>query len=373
MISNELKKEEIKDNKIQMVFAAVNQYIEDNIVRPTQKEIKGKEIIEYGDKNLYPQYLFNLYQNVSVIKSIINGISDFVVGENISITKGQFQEKINKDDTLEDLVRQMVISLELYGGIALNILLNRLGEVAEIYCLDFKNIRSNKKNTKFWYSEEWAEKSLGRAVATIYPAFNPENPAPSSIFYYKIDKFDTYPTPVWGGAVISAECLKHNGEFWLNSMANGLQSDYLINFCQGNPSDEQKAEIEENLDEKHTSFANAGRTMISFCPDVQHRTTIEAIPQTDFINKYNSLHSSAIRDIFTAFRAHPSIFGLPIENTGFNDQDLREGFKLFNKIVVLPVQKIIKRIFETILKEKEVITIEPLDINFDAYENNVVK
>ena len=357
-----------ENKKIQLSFAAINQYVEDNIIRNNQKEIRGREIIEYGDRNLYPQYLFNLYQNVSVLKSIVNGIADYVCGENVTITQSKFAEKINKNDTIEDLVRQMAISLEIYGGIALNVLLNRLGEVAEIYCLDFKNVRSNKKNTKFWYSEEWAEKSVGRAVATIYPAFDPENPAPSSIFYFKIDNFDTYPSPVWGGATTSAECLKHIGEFWLNSMCNGLSSDYIVNFNQGSPSDDQKAELEENFDQKHTSFANAGRTMLSFNPDVQHRTTIEAIPQTDFIDKYNSLYSSAIKDIFTAFRIHPALFGLPTDNSGFNTQDIAEAFKVANKTIVLPVQKIIKRIFETILKEKDAITITPLSIDWSDNE-----
>lgn len=358
-----------ENKKIQLSFAAINQYIEDNIIRNNQKEVRGKDIIEYGDRNLYPQYLFNLYQNVSVLRSIINGIADYACGENITITQGQFAEKINKNDTLEDLVRQMVISLELYGGIALNVVLNRLGQVAEIYCLDFRNVRSNKKNTKFWYSEEWAEKSLGRAIATVYPAFNPENPAPSSILYYKQDNYDTYPSPVWAGAVISAECLKHTGEFWLNSMANGLSSDYIVNFNQGAPTDEQKEEIAGNFDEKHTSFNNAGRTMISFNPDVQHRTTVEAIPQTDFIDKYNTLYQTAIKDIFTAYRIHPALFGLPTDNSGFNSQDINEAFKVTNQTVILPVQKTVKRIFETILGEKDVITIKPLNINWSDTEN----
>lgn len=376
MKANKIFKEAEKpqENKIQVSFAAINQYVEDNIIKNNQREIRGKELVEYGDKNLYPQYLFSLYQNVAVLRSVITGIADYACGEEVTTTRGQFAVKVNDDDTLEDLVRKMVLSLELYGGIALNVLRNRLGEVAQIWCLDFKNVRSNKKNTKFWYSEEWGEKQLGRIMTTSYPVFNPNGTEPSSIFYFKLDDFDTYPTPSWAGAVISAECLKHISEFHINSLFNGLSSDFIINFLQGNPSDEEKAQIEEAYNDKLCGFSNGSRSILSFAPDFQHRTMVEAIPQNNFIDRYNALYTTSIKDIFTAFRAHPSIFGLPIENTGFNDQDLREGFKLFNRTVILPIQKIIKRIFETILGEKDVIKIEPFNIDWsDEAEKDFVK
>ena len=361
------------NTKLTVSFAAIDPYFEDNILKNVQKEIKGQDFISYGDKNIYPQYLHDLYENVSVLKSIINGISDYVGGENISINIPQFTNSINEDgETIEDIVKQIAIDIELYGGFALNILRNKFGKIAAIYNLDFRNIRSDKKNTRFFYTDDW-KKSFGRLKTTVYPKFDIDKKDASSIFYYKVDKSNTYPSPVWGGAVISAEVLKHIGEFHLNSLYNGLSSDYIINLNNGVPADNLKEEIEENFNEKFGGFSNASRSMISFNPDFEHRTTIEAVPQNNFIDKYNSLYQTSIKDIFTAFRCHPAVFGLPTDNSGFNSQDLAEAFKIMNTTVILPLQKTIKRCFERIFGEKEIISIEPLKISFEEKEETSVE
>ncbi len=233
-------------------------------------------------------------------------------------------------------------------------------------------IRSDKKNTKFYYSDDWA-KSYGRVKTVVYPKFDINKKDANSIFYYKMDKYSTYPSPTWAGAVVSAEILKHIGEFHLNSLYNGLSSDYIVNMNNGIPSDDVKEEIEEEFTEKFNGFNNASRTMISFNPDLQHKTTVEAIPQNNFIDKYNSLLNTSIKDIYTAFRVHPALFGLPTENTGFNTQDIEEAFKVANNTVILPLQKIIKRQFELIFGQKEIIEIKPLSINFGEGENKPVK
>lgn len=359
------------EQKLNIKFAAIDPYIEDNIIKNIQKEVRGQEYISYGEKNIYPQYLHDLYENVSVLKSIINGLADYAGGENITI-KNEFSDVINeRGETIEDISRQAIIDLNTYGGFALNIVKNKLGKIAGIYNLDFRNIRCDKKNTVFYYSDDWS-KSYGRVKSTVYPKFDPDKNDGNSIYYYKNDKYATYPSPGWAGSVISAECLKHIGEYHLNSLYNGLASDYIINFNSGQPSDDLKQEITENVEDKFCGFGNALRTMISFNPDFQHRTTIEAIPKTDFIDKYNSLYQTSIKDIFTAFRVHPALFGLPTENTGFNSQDLAEAFKLANKTVILPQQKIIKRCFEYIFGEKDIIEITPLDISFEEKETTQI-
>ena len=358
------------NEKLNIQFAATDIVFEDNIIKNVQKEIRGQDYIQYGDKNIYPQYLHDLYSTVSIIHSIINGISDFVGGENIIINKQQFQDRINdNNETIEDIVKQIAIDISLYGGFALNILRNKFGEIAAIYNLDFRNIRSDKKNTVFYYSDDWT-RSYGRVKTTVYPKYTIDGKEPSSIFYYKIDKYNTYPSPTWAGAVISAECLKHISEFHLNSLYNGLSSDFIINLNQGIPGDNIKAEIEENIEDKFTGFNNASRVMVSFNPDYEHRTIIEPIPQNNFIDKYNSLYQTSIKDIFTSFRCSPAIFGLPSENTGFNDNDIEQSFKIMNTTVILPLQKTIKRCFEQIFGEKEIISITPLNISFKEIETN---
>ena len=319
--------------KLSVKFAAIDPYIQDNIIENIQKEIKGQEMVQYGDKNIYPNYVDNLFESVSCLKSIIIGLADYICGENVTISLPQYQETINNDgETIEDVVKQMAQSYVEYGGFALNVVRNRIGGIAGVYCLDFKNVRSDKKNTKFYYSEDWANKSLGRIKNVVYPAFDPNDKTQaSSILYVKNDKKTTYPSPMWGGATMSAEILKHINEFHLNSIYNGLSSDYVVNFNAGQPTPEAQEEIEDTWSEKFTGFQNGGRQILSFNPDIQHRTQIEPIPQSNYIDKFNAIEKTSKQDIYSAFRCHPVLFGLPTENSGFNDQDFQEALKNCSK------------------------------------------
>lgn len=346
-------------------FAAIDPMLEDNIITNDQKEIRGQKFIQYGDKNIYPNYLHDLVENVSILKSVINGISGCF--ENIEIRLPQFQNQINEDgDSVEDVVRQIIKDYETYGGFALNIVRNKFGKVAAIYNIDFRNLRSDKKNKHFYYSEDWAKKSCGRVKAVEYPAFSLDGKDINSVFYYKNDKYATYPSPSWGGSAVAAECLKHIGEFHLNSLYNGLGSDYIVNMNSGVPADEIKEAIEEEFNEKFFGFQNASRCMLSWNADKDHATTINAIPNNNFVDKYNALEKTSKENIYTAFNVSPIILGLPTENTGFADNDVKESFEITKKLAFEPILKIVKQSFEKIFGEKDVVRIEIISIDWNA-------
>ena len=74
------------DNKrVSLCMAAIDKYIEDTIVRPTEIENKSKGFVQWGDRNDYPDYLLSLYENVATLQSVINGTVDYIVGNEVSI------------------------------------------------------------------------------------------------------------------------------------------------------------------------------------------------------------------------------------------------------------------------------------------------
>ena len=92
-------------DKIQVAFAAINK--EWNEVIPQLVETDSvKDYVLYGKDNQYPEYLYGLYNDVSTLKTIIEGISDYVVGNAVKCNIKGFETQINtKGDTLRELVR----------------------------------------------------------------------------------------------------------------------------------------------------------------------------------------------------------------------------------------------------------------------------
>lgn len=353
------------ENKSKFAFYAIDNSYVTNIVSAEEKDIQGKDFVEWGSYNKYPQYIWNLSQDVTLLRTIINGIADYVVGENVSISHIAWQDQVNGNgDTVEDIIKNLAQDYARYGGFAINVIRNKMGGIAEIHYIDLKNLRSDKNNEFFYYSEDW-NKSYGRVKYNTYPKFRVDGKEYSSIYYYKNNKNTVYPTAfIAGDGAVAAETEKSINEFHLNSIKNGFSSNVIINFNNGQPDDESKKELEKNVTEKFTGESNAGRIMLSFNNGKENEVTVSKIEAADFGDRYQALAKATKQEIYSAYRAHPVLFGLPTEGTGFNDQDINECYKLFSMTVILPIQKIIKSAFEKILGEKEVVVFTPFQIDW---------
>lgn len=353
----------METNKIKLSFAALDPYLVENRVLPTEKEIPGKEIIAWGQDNKYPFYLYDLYSNVPTLKSIIDGCVDYIVGNGIKTEDPFFNEELN--DTLFDIAKSYMI----YGGFALNVQRNQFGKVVNIACMDFKKLRTNKKGSIIYYSNDYETKTYGRIKYTGYPAFDPEDKTSfNSIYYYKDDKYTVYPTPMYGAAILACEIEKSIDEYQINQINNGFMGSVLISLNNGVPDDEQKVEIEKNFNEKFTGKENAGRVVICYNDDKDHGAEITQIQTEDFSERYKSLAERSQNQIFTAFRATPSLFGIPTNDKGFAREQYLDQYSLFYNTVIRPIQKTIISKVNWILGEQ--FEIEPFNLSFSDGDTN---
>lgn len=372
------------NKKANVSFAAINPYAESNIISPKEKQYTGKEYVEWGDGNLYPEFLQALYDNVPTLKSIIDGCVDYVVGNSITIfpLNDSLEPGIMnvKGDTIVEQVRDVAGDCFLAGGLALQVIRNGFGGIAEVHYTDISFLRSNKENTVFYYSENWNKG--GRKDVVVYPAFNPNldwnalseaerNRHASSILYVKRSNKRTYPVPCYAAAVKACEIERCIDDFHLNAINNGFTGSYIINFNNGVPDDKIKEEIEDSFNEKFSGHENAGRIGFSWNPNKESATTIEKVEVEDFGEKYKSLESNSRQKIFTAFRANPNLFGIPTESLGFSSEEYESAFRLFNRTMIRPVQMMIADAYDKIYGQKGVLTIEPFSLDETTKEQEV--
>ena len=360
-------------------FAAIDQYVETNIVLPTEK-VTNRDFVEWGKGNNYPGYLLDLYNNVTTLRSIINGNIDFVTGDDVTILPlgDRFAEGImnTRGDLITDIVRDLAKDYNLYGGFALQIIRDHNGDVAEIYYIDMRFIRSNKENDVFYYNEHW-EKG-GRKDVIIYPKFlrnldwasltdEERDRHASSILFVKNVHTQVYPAPMYAASVLSCEIEKAISQYHWNSLNNNFCPDIIINFNNGDPGDEIKEEIVSDLEEKFSGYQNGKRFMVSFNKDRMSAVTIDAIKTDDFSERYKALEESCRRQIFAAFRAQPLLFGLNLDvSTGFSTDEFEQTFKLYNRTQIRPVQRLIADAFDRIYGSKGVLTIKPFSLESDT-------
>ena len=371
-------------SKANFSFAAINPYAESNIISPKETKYTGKEFVEWGDGNQYPEYLQALYDNVPTLKSIIDGCVDYAVGDGVSIlplTDNLPSGVMNlKGDTIVEQVRDVSFDCFFVGGLALQVIRNGFGDPVEIHYIDMRFLRANKECTVFYYSENWSKG--GKKDVIVYPAFMPDldwhvlndeerNRHASSILYVKKSHKKTYPVPCYAAAVKACEIERCVDDFHLNAINNGFTGSYIINFNNGVPEDAIKEEIEDSFNEKFSGHENAGRIGFSWNPNKESATTIEKVEVEDFGEKYKSLESNSRQKIFTAFRANPNLFGIPTESLGFSQEEYESAFRLFNRTMIRPAQKLVADAYDKIYGRKGVMTITPFSIEESATEKEV--
>lgn len=363
-------------------FAAIDKYIERNIVLPTERVVSRPEsMVEWGDGNMYPHYLLSLYRSVPTLASIINGFTDYIAGDGASL---DFSHPASPPGSLnsagedmEDQVRELARDYATYGGFALQVIRDLSGEVAEIYHVPTRFLRTNEDCSVFYYSEKWDR--MGRKDIIVYPAFmrldgggtEAARAHASSILYVRGYHTDTYPVPLYASAVKACEIERNIDDYHMNDLENSFMGSIMVNFNNGVPEDGIKEQIERDFNEKFSGHRNAGRVMFSWNPNRESRTEITTPAAHDFSDKYNALAARSRQQIFTAFRANPNLFGIPTDGNGFSNEEYEESFSLFNRTMVRPVQKLICSAYDRILSRPGAAAITPFSLGNKTTEGGL--
>ena len=375
--------EQNKPARARISFAAIDPYIDTNIILPVEKFVSAKDLMEWGTRNSYPDYLLDLYNNVPTLRAIINGNIDFITGDDVSILPltQHLPNGImnNRGDRIREQIRDISKDYEIYGGFALQIIRNLIGEVAEVYYIDMRFLRTNKEGNVFYYCEDWS-KSVRKDVI-VYPAFMPNlnwdalddearNRNASSILYVKNVHTQVYPAPLYAASIKACEIERLIDDFHLSDINNHFVSSAIINFNNGIPDDDVKEQIEREFTEKFCGASNGGRTAFSWNPNKESATDIVEFEVKDFGERYKTLSEHSRQQIFTAFRANPNLFGIPTEGNGFANEQYAESFKLYNRTQIKPVQRMIADAYDKIYGQPKVLTIVPFSMDGES-EGNV--
>lgn len=353
-----------------MAFLAINPYSEQQVVLPTEKNTQGQSWVTFGEGNQYPNFLAHCYENSPTLQAIITLLTDFVCGDSIKCNVIQWNEYVNSNgDTIDDVIRQAAEDILIFGGCALQIVNNRLGQPVQVFNVDWQKLRSNTNNSMFFYSKKfkkaWNSSTyMGQSQIEVLPAFIPTINNPTSIYYFKLNgRYSTYSKPIWAAAARAALAEGKISDFHLNEISNGFASNVIVSLNNGTPTPEVQEDLERLFDEKFCGNENVGRPVIIYSQDKEHSVEIQKIDSDALVDRYNALSEHVRQTLFTAFKINGNLLSVSTQK-GFATDDYESTFKLAQKIVVQPIQKAISGIFSRITGVDNAIEFTPYTINF---------
>lgn len=363
---------------------------------PIIQEVRGKDYIEYGTedwKNLYPQFLIDLYYNSSTHAAIVNATADMIAGEDIVIEADEdenldmyvklkkFFRHANGKETLHQVIKKIAFDFKLQGAYALHIIWNQeKTEIAEIYHVPVERVRAGRPNEMgkidtYYISADWSNLRTHKP----YPiaAFNVNDRTSASQLLYTgsySPNMDCYHTPDYIAGCNWALIDQRVAEFHLNNIENGFSGSYFISFANGIPTAEERYQIEKSLIDKFTGAKNSGKFVLTFSDDKTRTPEITPISVSDADKQYLALQELLVQNILTAHRVtSKTLMGIDSTN-GFssNTDELINAANFYVQTVVRSFQLNILDTLQTIFSVNNMdlkvgfVQLKPITVQFDS-------
>ena len=362
---------------------------------PIVQEVRGRDYIEYGTedwRNLYPQFLIDLYYNSSTHAAIINATAEMIAGEDLVCEEDdtnlesyvklkKFLRHANSNESLHQVIKKVAFDFKLQGAYALHIVWNReRTEIAELYHVPCERVRAGRPNAMgkvdcYYISADWANTRTNKP----YPinAFNVNDRTSGSQLLYTgaySPNMDCYHTPDYLAA--NNWCLVDQkvAEFHLNNIENGFSGSYFVSFANGIPTQEERRQIEQSLVEKFTGASNSGKFILTFSDDKTRTPEITPIAVSDASEQYLALQELLVQNILTGHRVtSPMLMGIKSDTgLGSNVDELNAAGNFYLNTVVKPFQLHILNTLQTIFSVNNMdlpvqfVQLKPITVEFTS-------
>ena len=325
--------------------------------RSYAESANSKGFVNYGDDNLFPQYLIDLFHSSSTHNALTTTIATMVFGEGFDATT--LDGRLAFDQwNLNDELRKACVDFQIQGGFALEVnwSLDRT-TIANVSHLPFENIRSGFVNEDeqvdyYYYSKDWSSKK--EEVDEIC-TFDPERKLdhPTQILYVKPFSPGSfyYPKPCYTGSIDYIELDKEIGKYHINNIKNGMSPSFSIHFKNGIPPQEERNRIRMDIERQMSGASNAGKFIVTYSDDPERKPDFEPFQLSDAHNQYQFLSEEVTAKIMVGHRVtNPQMFGVAVPGKLGGGGELAESAELFEQNVVRPNRRIVEETVQTLLR-----------------------
>ncbi|TXK23320.1 phage portal protein [Pontibacter qinzhouensis] len=316
----------------------------------TQLKYSVNPWVNYGDKNLWPEYLIKLITYSTVHQSFINKRSKLIYSEGLSYSDNisEFLENLNEEGgTADNLLEIVSTDLSVLETFAVVVRYNRMKDkIVAIDYLDSSKVRVDKNldvlgNVQgYWISADWTNPTVNKPQ--YFEKFNPNNINETTqvYFYHKRATGNPfYPIISYASAIHFIEMAYEMGKFSLNDILNGFFGSALLSIT-ANMTDEQKAEFMAKIKAGFTGSENASKLLTVISEEI-NSVTLTPLNPTDNTDKVASRKKVAVDEISTAHGGNPIVAGVTMDGStlGSDGKLYRDALEIYYIDVIRHYQK----------------------------------
>jgi len=360
-----------------MDILKLNKYEE----RSYRETPNSQGFVNYGDDNLFPQYLVDLFHSSATHNALSTTIAMMIFGEGFDAS--DLEGRLAFDQwNLNDELRKACLDFKIQGGFALEVnwSIDRT-TIANVSHLPFENIRSGFCNEEekvdyYYYSKDWEDR---KEEPVEICSFDVERKIdhPTQILYVKPFSPGSfyYPKPDYVGSINYIELDKEISIYHINNIQNGMSPSFSIHFKNGIPPEEERNRIRMDIERQLSGASNAGKFIVTYSDDPERKPDFEPFQLSDAHNQYQFLSEEVTAKIMVGHRVtSPQMFGVAVPGKLGGGGELAESSELFERNVINPARQIVTEAVKTLLNasglQSSLVTLSTEEINLtDAFNH----
>lgn len=310
----------------------------------------NKGFVKYGKDNLYPQELIRLYNEHPEHRSIVNRKARYIWGKGLKAVNpndefkvNAFIDNFNRKETLNQVGKKLSTNTELFNGCYIEIITNLQGQPIEMYFLNSANCRISECETKLYFCKNWSKNTQSADIKCINKF---KNDGTVGTFFIDFKYYtatasklaSVYPMAQYQSIVDDINTDIDISTFNKNYVANGFSIGKIINFFNGQPTDDMIHSIERSFKGTYTG-ENGESVMITHSDRDDKAPEVVDVSIQDLSEKFAFTSKRAMKKIFAGHEMAPELFNIKFDESFLTGSpDLLTLQELFVKGYIEPRQ-----------------------------------
>ena len=346
----------MKEQKNVQTFKVLN--FNEAYVAPIYKYNNRLNLIEWGEKNNYPIYILDLYNNYgsTLHKSIINKKTKLISGKGFNEVIDPALLAFLKSNMMDYEVKKATLDYELFNSFAFEVVYTNGGEIYSVKHIPIHKLRIGIETDEItvpyvWFSNDWNKYKKEGYYPEAIRRFNPLIKTGKQILMYNEYNPSTdglYGIPGYSTSLNWIELDYETSKFHLNQVKQGYAPSFILNFSTGIPTEDEQDIYYNYFKKEYASADNAGKIIITYSEGGDQKPELIPIQLNDSDERFVMLMEAMNDKIVQGAEIPPQLVILTPGKLGSTEE--RAALMLeFQQNYVTPRQEVIEFVVNQIL------------------------
>lgn len=311
--------------------------------------------IRFGDDNLYPQLINQLYYTSPLHSSIIDFKTNAIVGGGYELKMDSdikatekvdvyaIEKRLNLKKTLNHITKYVLLHNRTYFILRFN----SLGDLVGVKSIGAEKVRRDKDGENYFICDDWWSQIEIRPIKR----YSKDCSDREQLFVYENLQVgqDIYPLPSYTSAFNWAFLDGEMSYLQKSNILNSIFPSFAMMFPKKPQGEEEKKAIKDTI-ERAKGAQNAGKAVAFFANNKDQLPTIESIPTNNLDNVFQVTTESIDSKICQAHTIDPILMGIRVSGKLGSGSDIKQAYVIFEKNTIIPMRQTIEDIINEIFK-----------------------